>query len=417
MDFLCFKNVFFVFMLRDFLSAFQMSLLPCRFTDEKVSLDAKGRINTTHIPRSAFLQFGLKDDRPVKPDAVTFLITPSKLDLRRVLAGAEVGQLSCELKRYSTDGSHVRWPVKGEHEYNRWFTVTISHTKKLFKIMAFIRQSTDQPPTGEDDFKSWAVIKDKEVLTTSVSMMMQTQTPVVNSTLKFQPKLHCQFEVDHKSPKVILEWRKHHRRKALFSSQLPSGQGQGSGVSLEQLRTGDASYTTAPTETSSEGTYLCNVDVHPLLGSLSVELQIQEPPHVSLNVDSTLTLSEDEVKRVVCEANGYYPLDVDIHWAHRGSTEVGPQVDTAQLSSHSTHRNGTYRLSAFFHLQAKLGKSGRKFTCSVSHRALAAPIRKTFTIIVTEPGQWILIFNVFLLVVVVVLGLRYCLRVRRRRFF
>ncbi|XP_072315402.1 tapasin-related protein-like, partial [Eucyclogobius newberryi] len=404
--------------LSDVQSAGQISVLPCRFTDEEVKPNTKGYSDTKHIPRSAVLQFGLKGDPPVHPDTITFLITPSKLDLRQLLAGAEVEHLSCGLQRYSTDGSHIRWPVKGEREYNRWYTVNISHSKNLFDIMGFIRQSTDQPPTGQHDYKSWAVIQDKEILTTSVAMVMQTQTPVVKSLLKSQAKLHCQFYIDHKSPKVTLEWRKLRTKAPLFTYNSPSGQTQGSGVALKQLAAGGATYTTQLTEVDSEGTYLCSVHVHPLLGSLKVALHKQAPPRVSLNVSPTLTLSEDAVKTVVCSAEGYYPLDVDILWSHRGSTEVGPRVDSSQLTSHSKSPDHTYSLSAFFQLQPKLWDSGRKFTCSVHHPALPAPIRKTFTLIVTEPfiHQWFLGFNMVILAFVLILVLRKILRVRRCRF-
>uniref|UniRef100_A0A3B4A2Z8 Ig-like domain-containing protein n=1 Tax=Periophthalmus magnuspinnatus TaxID=409849 RepID=A0A3B4A2Z8_9GOBI len=399
--------------LQNIQSASQISWLPCKFIDEEVLVDSKGYNNTKLIPRSAVLQFGLIGDPLVNSDAVTFLITPSTLDVRHLLADAEVEQLSCELHRYSTDGSHIRWPVKAEHPHNRWFTVTISHSKNLFKIMAFIRQSSNQPPTGQHDYKSWTVIKDKEILTTSVVMIIQTQTPVVKSSLKSYSKLQCQFYIDHKAPKVTVEWKKYGNNAPLFSHNSPSGQTQGSGVDLKQLAAGDATYTTPLTKVGSEGTYMCYVQVHPLLGlqhNILFNIFLIVPPRISLNVSPTLIISEDTVKKVVCMADGYYPLDVSIQWSHKGSTDVGPRVDRTQLSSHVIYPNHTYSLSAFFYLQPKLWDSGRKFTCSVFHRSLSAPITKTFTVTVTEPGQWILYFNVFTLVVVVALVLRYVLR-------
>ncbi|XP_055003918.1 tapasin-related protein-like isoform X2 [Boleophthalmus pectinirostris] len=377
------KLFIYVFLLRDIQSADQISWLPCRFTDEEVSANTKGYFDTKHHPRPAALQFGLKGDPPVDPDIVTFLITPSKLDLRHLLVGAVVEQLSCVLHRYSTDGSLIRWPVKGEHLHNRWFSVNISHSNHLFQITSFIRQSTDQPPTGQHDFKSWPVIQDKEILTTTVVMMIQTQTPVVKSLLNSNPKLHCQFYIDHKAPRVTVEWKKIHNNVPLFSHESPSGQTQGSGVELKQLAAGGATYTTPLTKVGSEGKYFCSVHVHPLLGSVTVDLKIEAPPHVSLNVAPTLTISEDSERRVECRADGYYPLDVDIQWSHKGSTEVGPRVDTAQLSGHSPNPDGTYSLFAFFYLKPKRSDSGRKFTCTVSHRALPAPITKTFTLHVT----------------------------------
>lgn len=398
-------------------SASQIPWLPCHFIDEEVTYNTKGHVETKHIPRKAILQFGQKGETLVNPLIVTFLITPSKLDVRQFLVGAKPSELSCKVERYSTDGSHVRWPVRGEHEYNRWYSLTIDHSQKLVSIVAFIRQSTDQPPTGQNDYKSWTVIQDRDVLTTSVVMVLQTKTPEVKSQLQSLPKLHCQFDIDHKAPKVTVRWHKVGHRSDLFNHSSQTGLTRGSGVSLEQMAEGDATYTYPLTKVGSEGEYVCSVNVHPLLGSLKVNLHIEEPPRVSLNVDSTLTLYEGALKRVECRAESYYPLDVDIQWSQQGSTDMGPRVDSAQLSSHSQNIDQTFSLYAFFYILPKLTESGRKFTCSISHSSLPVPIRKTFTLIVIEPGQWILVFNVICLLVVLVLMLRFCLRVRRRRFY
>lgn len=393
-------------------SAGQVSWLPCQFIDEEVTINSEGHIETKHIPRKSTLQFGLKGDPPVNPNTVTFLITPSKLDLRRYLDDSDVTKLSCELRRYSTDGTHVRWPVRGEHEYNHWFILTIAHTQHTFTLVSFIRESTNLPPTGQHEYRNWTVIEDTDVLTTSVVMVMKTNTLIVKVPLKSKSTLHCQFNIDHKSAKTTVEWHKLGETVTLFSHDSQSGGSEGSGVALTKLATGDASYTIPETRVRSEGDYICSVNVHPLLASVRISVQVEEAPEVSLNVPSTLTLDDGALKRVVCEVSRFYPLDADIQWSHQGAAEVGPRVDTAQLSSHTHHPDKTYSLSAFFYLQPKLRDSGRKFTCTVSHKTLKSPIKKTFTLIVREPGQWILIFNVFTLLVVLVIMLRYICRVK-----
>uniref|UniRef100_A0A8C6U5X7 Ig-like domain-containing protein n=1 Tax=Neogobius melanostomus TaxID=47308 RepID=A0A8C6U5X7_9GOBI len=409
---ICLKALMYVFFFKGVQSADPVSWLPCRFTDENITLTTKGT-EMNPIYRQAVLQFGLKGDAPVNPGTVTFLVTPSKLNIRQFLVGVEVDELTCSLARHSTDGSHVRWPVKGEHEYNRWFTLHMNHSKNRFNILAFIRQSTDQPPTGQHDYKSWAVIRDNDILTATVVMLLQTKTPAVKSPLKSQAKLHCQFDIDHKAANVTVRWRKLGDRAFLFNYNSQTG----SGVALKALAAGDATYTIPVTRVVSEGTYVCSVNMHPLEGSLAVKLQIEEPPRISLNVDSTQTLTQDETKRVVCLADGYYPLDVDMRWSHQGKTDVGSRVESAQYTGHLGNRDGTYRLSGYFDIRPKLGDSGRKFTCSVYHKTLSAPITKTFTLIVEEPGRWILVFNMICLMVVFVLMLRFCLRGKKYRVF
>lgn len=53
----------------------QIQWLPCQFTDEHVSLNAEGHVETQLIHRQAMVQFGQKGDTPVNPQAITFLIT------------------------------------------------------------------------------------------------------------------------------------------------------------------------------------------------------------------------------------------------------------------------------------------------------------------------------------------------------
>ena len=94
-------------------------------------------------------------------------VVGSKLDMRRYVEGVEADQLECEIRRYSTAGIHVRWPVKGTSEYNRWFTCTLKHTKGLFTVTSFLRHPSDQPPSGQQDYRSWSTISDTEILITT----------------------------------------------------------------------------------------------------------------------------------------------------------------------------------------------------------------------------------------------------------
>ena len=172
-----------------------MKWLPCHFTDEKVFLNKLGHTETQPIHREVMLQFGQKGDDPVNPHAVTFLVTGkscsplpninntehcsvllystvfcsvvgSKLDLRDYVEGVDADQLDCELRRYSTEGIDVRWPAQEAKEYNRWFSCTLKHSKGLFTVTSFLRHPSDQPPPGQQDYRNWPVIEDREILTT-----------------------------------------------------------------------------------------------------------------------------------------------------------------------------------------------------------------------------------------------------------
>ncbi|KAM9358715.1 tapasin-related protein-like isoform 2-T2 [Symphorus nematophorus] len=384
----------------------QMSWLPCLFIDERVSKGMWNKTGTTEtietieterIYREAVLQFGQKGDAPVNPDAITFLVTGSKLDLRRYVEGVEPEQLECELHRYSTPGIHVRWPVKGSKEYNRWFSFTLKHTGGLFNLNGLLRHPTDQVPTGRHDYHNWSVIPDKEILAMTAVMVIKTQTPSVRSGLGAQQKLHCQFAVDHQVPDITVEWHWQHRgeRKRLFSHNSRSGQIEGTGVELKSLAGGDASYTHPFTKMSSEGTYVCSVSVNPVFTSVDISLHIEEAPRVSLNVGPTLWLQEGTLMKVVCEARNYYPLDVDISWYKQYPPVSGQDIllpeklKNVMRSNHKyNNKTKTYSLTASFYIEPFHRDSGRQFTCSVSHPSLPSPIKKKFTLGVEDPTGW-----------------------------
>ncbi|KAF7653787.1 hypothetical protein LDENG_00078550 [Lucifuga dentata] len=387
----------------------QMSWLPCQFIDEYVILN-KDSFSETH--RDAVLQFGQTGDSPVNPYVITFLVIGLKLDLQQYVEGEEA-ELECELHRYSTQGIQVHWPAQGPQKYNTWFRYNLKHMKGLFTITGFLRHSSTQPPAAQEDYHSWPAIKDRDTLTTTVAMVLQTRSPSLQATLASQQKLHCQFAVDHKRSNVTVEWQwQHHGEKTmLFSHASHSGQTLGNGVVLKQLKGGDASLSLPFIKMSNEGVYLCSVLVTPLFVNLAITLHIQESPHVSLNVGPTLSLLEGTEHKVVCDAEGYYPLDVEIVWYQEDPARTGQNAPLPKrllnvlLSSHKHNHDKTFSLSAFFYLQPLLRDSGSQFTCSVSHQSLRVPIRKSFILSVDEPSSWMFNLTVgfFLVVMLIIL--------------
>ncbi len=110
-----------------------------------------------------------------------------------------------------------------------------------------------------------------------------------------------------------------------------------------------------------------------------------EQPRVSINVGSTLSMTLGKDQKLICNAEGYYPLDVNIEWYREtsGGSPTPSFLKNVLYSSHRLHQDGSYALSAFFYLQPSLEDSGYKYTCRVSHKSLLIPIRKSFYLIVT----------------------------------
>ncbi|XP_055052539.2 tapasin-related protein isoform X2 [Misgurnus anguillicaudatus] len=381
--------------LNGFKSFHDVQWLPCQFVDEKVHVNEEGHIETQYIYRKAAIQFGNIGDSPLYP-TITFLVTASKVDMRRYVEGGVDDRLNCEIRRYSTaDKGHVkRWPTMGAQEYDVWFSCTLRH-KGEFIITTFLRHTPSDPAKGKVDYLQWLTVNDKDLLTTSAAMVVLTRTPSVEVGFLKEPTLHCQFAVDHKNPNVTVYWklqRSHGKRSQLFSYTSRTGTSDGTGVSVKAIGVGNASFKLSPTRKHSEGTYICSILVPPLSCSHNILLHLREQPRVSLNVGSTLSLTLGEGHKVACDAEGYYPMDVNIEWLREPVSDSPSPVLLKNVwhSSHRFHHNGTYSLSAFLQLRPGLGDSGYKYTCKVSHTSLLVPIRKSFmlTVIVPDLTMW-----------------------------
>ncbi|KAF4104137.1 tapasin-related protein [Onychostoma macrolepis] len=388
-------------------SLYDVQWLPCPFVDEKIHINEEGHTETKYINREAVLQFGNVGDKPLHP-TITFLVTASKVDMRRYLEGTE-DTLNCEIRRYSTGGIVMRWPTAGAQDHDAWFTCTIRHTQGLFVITTFLRHTTAAPAQGEVDFLEWRTVNDRDLLTTSAAMVVLTRTPSVEVGFLKEPNLHCQFTVDHKLPNTTVEWRlqKHGERSKLFSYSSRTGKSEGSGVAVKAIAAGNVSYKLPPTKKHSEGTYICSVMVPPLYGSHDIPLTLSEQPRVSINVGSTLSMTLGKDQKLICDAEGYYPLDVNIEWYREtsGGSPTPSFLKNVLYSSHRLHQDGTYSLSAFFYLLPSLEDSGYKYTCRVSHKSLLIPIRKSFNLIVTEPDStmWYITVIGFIIAMLVIL--------------
>lgn len=383
-------------------SAYDVQWLPCQFQDETVQINDEGIKEVKFHHRNAGLQFGNSGDSPINPDAITFLVTTSKVDMRRYLEG-DKDSLECEIQRYNTKGIVMRWPGLGAQEHDVWFTCILHNSQGLFHLTTFLRHTPAQ-----EGFQERIEIGDRELLTTTATMAVLTRTPVIHVGLMKEPILHCQFAVDHKQASVTVEWVHQRRgdRTKLFSYSSRTGKSEGSGVSVKTIAAGDASLKLLPTKQTSEGTYTCSVFIPPLHHNSDIVLNIQEPPRVTVNVGSTLSLTLGQEQKVVCDTQGYYPLDVTIEWLREpvGSGLLPQVLRNTLYSSHRHHQDGTYSLSAFFLLQPGLEDSGYKYTCRVQHQSLRTPIRKSFTLIVTEQDStlwYILVFGF----IIVMLGI------------
>ncbi|KAL4647547.1 tapasin-related protein-like [Arapaima gigas] len=365
--------------------------LPCRLVEEFYYPDSEGHKETKFHHKNVVLQFGELGDSPAIADTATFLVTAgAKLDMRQYAEG-DPGELRCEIHRYNTGGIQVRWPGHGAQEQDVWFTCSLQHSEGLFSLTTFLRHTPSTALNPQDDYNNWTPIGDQEIVRTTAVMVVLTRSPSVEVGLLKDPTLHCQFAVDHKKPDLTVEWRlqRHGERNKLFSYSSRSGKSEGTGLSQRAISNGNASLWLPPTTVASQGTYICTIYVPPLYGSQEIAVHILENPRVMISVGPALKLQEGEEQKVVCEAQGYFPLDVEMEWLReKGSGRMPEVLKNVLFSSHRHHSDGTYSLSAFFFLKPTLQDSGYTYTCRTSHRSLRSPIRKSFSLTVTDSASW-----------------------------
>ncbi|XP_029965262.1 tapasin-like [Salarias fasciatus] len=371
--------------------------LNCWFSDQESFKDDKGNPDIKFIHRVVYLKFDQKGDAPVNPDSVTFLLTGTNLDLRLHLEEAKEDELKCELHRYSTSGVHVPWPRQETQDYNHWYNYIIRH--RLFTVTGFLRQPSLLPAPGQHDYHNWTVIKNGDVLTTTVALIMKTKTPEVKTALGSKTKLDCQFVIDHEGADYTVEWSSqiNTRRTQLFSHNSRSGVTKGTGVDLKALKKGDASYDLPAVDKVSTGTFTCSLSMNPVVTSLRIDWTIEEKPEVSLTVKDVLSIENGKSQRIACLADHYYPLEVQMVWYRykpAALSQKDPDVLNKMHPGHLTNHDGTVSLLSYLDLHPSVQDSGTQFICSVFHQSLMVPIRKTFILNVEDPVRNLFIFEV-----------------------
>ncbi|XP_076211036.1 tapasin-related protein-like [Aptenodytes patagonicus] len=163
---------------------------------------------------------------------------------------------------------------------------------------------------------------------------------------------------------------------------------------LEEIPKGNASPLLRSMEMGDEGAYSCLASVAPLTGEQTIQLQREEKPTATINVNS-LSLLEGEQHKLVCNIGHYYPHDNQAQWLWepKDTWKVPDVMKNVLSSSHWQSGNGTYSSSRYFLLTASLKDDGHKCTCWVDHPCLQSPVRRSVTVEVREATStaWLLL--------------------------
>ncbi|XP_074449908.1 uncharacterized protein LOC141746065 isoform X3 [Larus michahellis] len=333
------------------------------------------------------------------PDKIpSFIVQESSADILPY-ANEDIEMLDCRISPYYTVGTQIVWPGRDirASSSDAWFTCTITHTAGKYTTTAFLVQERKEE---EDPNPGQLLPGIGEQLHVSAPLLVHSSPALRRSGLAQDVWLHCAFSTAHRAEATVqwvLQQKGGHRKRLMAysgSSKRVEGLAGRAEMVLEEIPKGNASLLLRNTEVRDEGTYSCSVSVASLTAEQAIQLQIEEKPTVTVNVNS-LSLVEGEQHKLVCNIRHYYPHDIQVQWLRepKDSWKVPDVVKNVLSSSHRQSSNGTYSSSRYFLLTASLRDNGHRYTCRVDHPSLRSPIRRSVTVEVREAtsSAWLLL--------------------------
>ncbi|XP_018409602.1 PREDICTED: natural cytotoxicity triggering receptor 3 ligand 1-like [Nanorana parkeri] len=344
-------------------------------------------MNASLPPQKAWLVVGSRPEVYKTLEGPTFVFKDSSINLMPFLK-ADLEKLKCKIKSYFTDNIQVLWPdiPPSDNTQDSWYIVTTQHTDEKFQMSTFFTILTQTPSTAE---------RDDDIHDAVATFTTSTHTPHIYTRLNDNVVLDCAFTVDHKA-EASVTW--HFQGSGRRNLKLLSYNGstkqleyhrKNSVMQVEKIQKGIASLSVTNVALENQGQFTCTVSVGSLYAEQQINLEIRESPVVSVNVES-VTLTEGEEQKFVCDASNYYPLNVNIEWLQEGQHGgfLPTLVPNLIYSSHKYNRDGTFSLSGSFLYTASLQDSGSTFTCRVEHESLSISIKKKVTLTVLERNGW-----------------------------
>ncbi|KAM6296754.1 tapasin-related protein-like [Aegotheles albertisi] len=346
-------------------------------------------------------------ENPLPDNIPSFIVQESLVDILQYADEEDVDMLDCRISPYLTVDTQSTRPGRemGISSPDSWFMCTMKHTAGKYTATAFLvqEQKEKEIPNPRQLFPGIA-----ERSHVSARLLLHSAPARLRTGLARDVWLHCAFSTDLRAD-VTIQWvlqQKGGHRKLLVTYSGSSKQvehvARRAELFLEEIPKGNASLLLRNTELRDEGTYSCLMSVASLTGEQTIQLQIEEKPTVTVNVNS-LSLVEGEQHKLVCNIRHYYPHDIQAEWLRepKDPWKIPDVMKNVLSSSHRQSSNGTFSSSRYFLLTASLKDNGQRYTCWVDHPSLQTPIRRSVTVEVREavPSAWLLLL----------LGLAACL--------
>ncbi|XP_030633352.1 TAP binding protein (tapasin), tandem duplicate 1 [Chanos chanos] len=215
----------------------------------------------------------------------------------------------------------------------------------------------------------------------NVILSVSSKTAVVRSRLGERVHLDCGFWVNPSSPLFgtgfSVEWRYQYRGEGRLvlaydgkSDRFAETTETGAELDIASLyETGNATLILEEAQVRHSGTYICTVYLPHLLAQVAVDLEIVEPPSLSI-FPSPLPLSlPGQVVSVQCEASGFNPLSLDLSWEFVGADGKVRSLGQGSVTGHRQASDGTFSQTTRLELDSsKLGLGrGGEVRCVAEH--------------------------------------------------
>ncbi|XP_033950336.1 TAP binding protein (tapasin), tandem duplicate 1 [Pseudochaenichthys georgianus] len=353
-------------------------VLECWFVQEKTGRGG-GLTGATsqdksllHIRTDAHSHTAKSQQAPsdINPDRVYFITDPAATLCHHSLnpPRGSVEKPECEINPFSPQPSDLKWvapltdsglsPIYLEAD---WFSTSLQGLNKQVAISTIMRA-----PTATKEH--------------NVILSVTSNTVSVQSRLGEPVLLDCGFWVDSSSPLsgsgFAVEWRYQFRGDGRLvlaydgkTDRLADAKEKGATLDFEGLHEkGNASLILQEAEVRHSGMYICSVYLPHIVAQVTLELEIVEPPSVSIYPSPLPLAVQGQTLTAQCEASGFAPLSLELSWEFQGTDGKSRPLGSGSVTGHRQAWDGTYSQSSRLELDTTkldLGRGGEVICVAV----------------------------------------------------
>lgn len=354
-------------------------VLDCWYVQEKAGRGGGLTAATTqeksllHIRRDAHSHSEESQKTPldIDPNRVYFVTDPAGTLCHRSLnpPKGSVKKPQCEINPFLPQPSSLKWvapltdsalsPVYLQAD---WLSTSHKGLNEQLTVSTIMRAPT---ASKEND----------------VILSVTSKTVSVKSRLGEPTMLDCSFWADPSSPLTgsgfAVEWRYQFRGDGRLvlaydgkTDRLADTQEEGVTLDFEELhKRGNASLIMQEAKVRHSGMYICTVYLPYVVAQVTVELEIVEPPSLSIYPSPLPLVVPGQTVTVKCEASGFAPLSLELSWEFKGADGKSRSLGSGSVTGHRQAWDGTYSQSTRLVLDTTtmdLGRGG-EVACVAEH--------------------------------------------------